>query len=133
VADLDSREFAKREKAGQELCKRGADAVPVLREVLRAGPSLEVTRRIEALLDKPDLRNWPADTVRDIRAIHTLEQMGTEAALRHLESKEAIELVFIHPPTPSVNTNANLEYHEYQSVTHWRRRTYWYSLMTPHP
>jgi len=62
-------------------------------------------------------------------AIHEME---TDQLLG-IRAPNSRELVFIHPPTPSVNTNVNLEYHEYQSATPWLSSPYWYSLMTPHP
>lgn len=52
LADLDSEQFQTREKAELGLQKMGQDAKPFLRAALKAGPALEVRRRLEELLDK---------------------------------------------------------------------------------
>jgi hypothetical protein len=52
LRDLDSEDFAVRERASQELQRLGNDAKPLLRDALQAAPALESRRRIEALLDR---------------------------------------------------------------------------------
>lgn len=51
LADLSSDSFAARDKASQELEKLGQDAKPFVREALKAGPTPEARRRLQALLD----------------------------------------------------------------------------------
>src|SRR5262249_44231733 len=52
VAELDDDSFETRQAASRELEKLGAAAKPLLRETLKARPSPEVRRRINALLAK---------------------------------------------------------------------------------
>jgi len=52
VRDLDDGSFMVREEASRALEKLGAAAKPLLREALKASPSAEVRRRIEAVLAK---------------------------------------------------------------------------------
>jgi hypothetical protein len=76
VSDLDSEQFATREKALQELEKLGDRAAGALHKVLAGKPSLEVQRRIEQLLAKQP----GVDYLRAVRALEALEQMGTPEA-----------------------------------------------------
>jgi WD40 repeat protein len=82
LADLDSDEFAVREKATRQLENAGEAAEPALRKVLGEKPSLEVWRRVEKLLAK--LRPAP-EGLRPYRALAVLEQAGTPEARRVLE------------------------------------------------
>jgi len=56
IADLDSNQFDTREKATEALTKLGAGAEAALRQKLADKPPLEMTKRIEGLLEKIDLR-----------------------------------------------------------------------------
>jgi WD40 repeat protein len=85
IADLDSPEFAVREKATDDLARMGRAAQPALGKARAAKPSLEATRRLESLLDalkKPE--NVP-DHLDIRRAIETLETIGGATARRALE------------------------------------------------
>jgi RNA polymerase sigma factor (sigma-70 family) len=86
VDDLDSGEFTVRQEASRELKTRGASAEAALRAALQRGVSLEARRRIEKLLD--DLRNQPlaGESVRTLRALTVLEQLGTPEARRQLRA-----------------------------------------------
>jgi hypothetical protein len=84
VAELDSSRFAVREKATHELADLGELAEPALRKALAHKPSLEVTRRLEQLLQRVEPIS-KTDTVRNLRAIEVLEQIGT-SSVRALES-----------------------------------------------
>ena len=78
LADLDSEQFAVREKAMQQLEKLGDRAATELRKALAGNPPLEVRRRIEQLLEK---QNGP-EHIRMVRALETLERIGTAEARR---------------------------------------------------
>jgi RNA polymerase sigma factor (sigma-70 family) len=76
LADLDSDQFAVRDKAMQELEKLGDRAATELRKALDRKPTLEVKRRIEQLLEKQQ----GAEHIRVVRALETLEEIGTSEA-----------------------------------------------------
>lgn len=79
IADLDDERFAVRDKASVELKKLEDRAEPALRKALAGQPSLEVRRRIQALLEE---LNHPlsAEQLREVRAVEALEQIGTLSA-----------------------------------------------------
>jgi RNA polymerase sigma factor (sigma-70 family) len=85
LADLDSREFAVRQNASRELKQIGDRAEPELRAALEGKPSLEFRRRIQEILDRPQLPPAP-ESIRRLRALHVLEQVGTPEALRLLQA-----------------------------------------------
>jgi hypothetical protein len=76
LADLDSEQFAVREKAMHQLEKLGDRVTTELRKSLAGNPSPEVKRRIEQLLEKPN----GADHLRMVRALETLEYIGMAEA-----------------------------------------------------
>jgi hypothetical protein len=78
IADLSSAQFPVRDRAMRELEKLGEAAGPALRKAAGGDHPLEVKRRLEGLLDK--LTNWPAATLRQVRAVEALEHTGTPAA-----------------------------------------------------
>jgi RNA polymerase sigma factor (sigma-70 family) len=80
IADLDSDEFAVRERATRELAGLGEQAEPVLREALKKSPSPEVRRRMQDLLGR--LRGVPPapDLLRSLRAVEVFEHVGTPQA-----------------------------------------------------
>jgi dipeptidyl aminopeptidase/acylaminoacyl peptidase len=82
IADLDSTEFAVREKAVQELAKRGEAVEGALRKALEDRPSLEVRQRLKLLLEKLQGVN----RLRMLRAVEVLEHLGTVEARRLLET-----------------------------------------------
>jgi hypothetical protein len=85
IADLDSDQFAVRQKASQELEKLGDDAVPALREKLKDQPALEARQRMEELLEKLDGPNPSPTQLRIIRAVQVLEQIADAPARKLLE------------------------------------------------
>ena len=91
IADLDSDEFEKREKASKELEKLGKAAETALREALAGRPSLEARLRLGRLLKPLGDKNPTAEQQRDVRAVRVLEQMGTPQAKKLLDvlSKES--------------------------------------------
>ncbi|HYT88133.1 MAG TPA: sigma-70 family RNA polymerase sigma factor [Gemmataceae bacterium] len=79
IADLDNKNFRVRDAAFKALCEAGETATPVVEEALAAQPSLEVSRRLQQVLDA--LRRSPTpDAVRLIRAVQALELAGTPEA-----------------------------------------------------
>jgi hypothetical protein len=78
-ADLDSRQFAVRERATQELEKLGQPAEAELRRMLgRPGLSAEFRRRAEHILDKVQIPRGAA--LQQLRAVEVLERIGTPEA-----------------------------------------------------
>src|SRR5262249_53971364 len=81
IADLDSAEFAVRQRATGKLEKLAELAGPALRKAVDdKRPSLEVQRRINRLLARIEELALPAGTLRPWRAIETLEAIGTPEA-----------------------------------------------------
>ncbi|HEV3259806.1 MAG TPA: hypothetical protein VG013_23260 [Gemmataceae bacterium] len=84
IADLDSKRFPTRKRATVELEALTKLAGPALRKALAGGPSLEVRRRIEILLEKAKDSELPPAWVRLLRAVEVLEQVGTPEARKVL-------------------------------------------------
>jgi hypothetical protein len=84
LADLDSDQFDARERAAKQLTEFEELAEPALRGALKANPSLEKRRRIELLLSTPKTVRSP-ETLRHLRAIQVLEQVGNGDARQVLE------------------------------------------------
>jgi WD40 repeat protein len=83
TGELDSAQFAVREKATKELAELGDLAEPALRAA-HAGPiNLEARQRVGRLLER--LAAPPPNRLRALRAIAVLEQIGTAEARRLLE------------------------------------------------
>ncbi len=89
LADLDSNNFDRREAATRELA-RGVLAESALRKALAHSPSLELRRRLEAVLEA--LPDWPEknpELLRSVRAIWVLQRIGTPQARALLEKLAA--------------------------------------------
>jgi hypothetical protein len=84
IADLDNDKFQTREHAFNELRKLGAIPFEQLRAKLKANPSLETRRRIEALLTQIDSSPPAADLLRQLRSIQVMEAIHSEKALKLL-------------------------------------------------
>jgi hypothetical protein len=84
LKDLDSDQFAVREKATAELQKLGELAEPALRRILEGKPTLEQRRRIEPILAELDAKLPAGDALRSLRAARVLEYVGTSEARRLL-------------------------------------------------
>jgi WD40 repeat protein len=82
IADLDSAEFAVREKAVRELELQGEGAEGALRKVIEGSPSLEVRQQVKLLLEKltGEVR------MRTLRAVEVLEHLDTVPSRRFLET-----------------------------------------------
>jgi dipeptidyl aminopeptidase/acylaminoacyl peptidase len=84
VADLDSDDFAVREKATAELVKLGDRAVGALHQVLKETTSAEAGRRIQEVLRGRG--NLTPEHLLATRAAEVLESIGTPEARQLLES-----------------------------------------------
>lgn len=84
LAELDSDQFAMRDKATRDLEELGELAEAALREMLAAKPSLEARRRSEELLTKLRGPLPGGKRLRAFRAVEVLEHAGTELARRLL-------------------------------------------------
>jgi hypothetical protein len=76
IVDLDSRDFAKRQRASSELADAIEAAAPALRRVLAAKPTREQRRRIEALLLGLDPTR-STEQLRRLRTVRLLEEMDS--------------------------------------------------------
>jgi hypothetical protein len=79
LADLDSEDFAVRERAGRRLAKWGDSAEPLLIQALRSNASLELRRRAEGLLEE-----LATEHLRAGRALEVLEWLNTPESRRLL-------------------------------------------------
>jgi hypothetical protein len=84
LADLDSDDFAVRDKATKQLQKMGEAALPGLRKALAGQPPPELRRRAERLLD--DLSGGTFEQLYTLRALEVLEHIGSPEARRLLET-----------------------------------------------
>jgi WD40 repeat protein len=83
--DLASEQFAVREKAQAELEELGDLAEPALRQALTNKPTLEVRRRVLAVLERLRGPVTRAEMLRSLRAVAVLEDIATPPARRLLE------------------------------------------------
>jgi hypothetical protein len=79
IADLDSERFGVRDPAAKELAMLTWGFESAIRRALERKLSLEVRRRLEALLAAPQ-EVPPARALRTLRAIQVLERIGIPAA-----------------------------------------------------
>jgi hypothetical protein len=84
IVDLDSGSFTVRETAAKNLVRVRFDAEPLLRQALQNKPSLEVRRRLEALLAGP-MPNEPCESLARLRALEALEYIGDKQAYQVVE------------------------------------------------
>jgi RNA polymerase sigma factor (sigma-70 family) len=83
LMELDSEEFAARDRAARALEKIGEVALPALRQVLAGKPSLEMRRRVELLVDKVEALD--GERLRAIRAVEALERIASHEAQKVLQ------------------------------------------------
>src|SRR5262249_23115636 len=86
LRQLDSEQFREREAAGKELENLGRLAEPALRQALESKPSLEVRRRLEELLAKVVEQALPPESLRRLRALQVVEQIGSAQARELLKA-----------------------------------------------
>lgn len=85
IRNLDSVRFAERQASAKELARLASRFRAKLRKALSEPATLEVKRRIEAILaDAP--RQLPLESLRTVRCIQILERIGTPDARRQLGS-----------------------------------------------
>jgi WD40 repeat protein len=86
LADLEDKDFEKREKAEERLVQIGDLAITALEKVLAGNPGLESRKRIEHILDAIVTEEQPRpEVLRTLRAIEVLERLGSPAARQALE------------------------------------------------
>jgi hypothetical protein len=86
VADLDSPDFAVRERAVEGLSALGDAAGPALQKTLAGGPGPQVRRRLGPLVQSYEGPVAVPEALRALRALEVLEQVGTPEARRLLEA-----------------------------------------------
>jgi dipeptidyl aminopeptidase/acylaminoacyl peptidase len=86
IADLDSNQFAVRQKAAEELEKLGELAEPVLEKALASNSSPEAKRRAGPLLEKLRAPITAGPKLQTLRTIEVLEHIGTPEAQEVLQT-----------------------------------------------
>ncbi len=84
LTDLDSEQFAVRQKAQEELEKLGDLAEPALRKALEDKPTLEVLKRVQAILERQRSPVTKPEVLQALRGVAVLEDIGTPEARRLL-------------------------------------------------
>ena len=84
IKDLGSNQFSIRQKALTALEACGESAESALRQALKQGPTVEVRRRVELLLQKIDQGILPMEQLRSLRALTVLEHSGREDARKRV-------------------------------------------------
>jgi WD40 repeat protein len=80
LKDLDHADFPVREVASSQLRKHVDVVAPALRKALADNPPLEVHRRLSQLIEQAEQGRWAPDSLRVLRAIEVLEQVGSPEA-----------------------------------------------------
>jgi hypothetical protein len=101
IVDLDSNVFTTRKKAEDELEKMGELAETAIRKALDDKPSLEVQKRLDALLAKTVSGGPPTATqLRILRALEVLESAATP------EAREVLKTIAAGAPGARVTRDA---------------------------
>jgi hypothetical protein len=80
LSQLDSREFATREEATNQIRAMTETALPVIRRAMDRPLSLEVRHRLADLLEESDSPVLSGELLRSLRVISILEHYGTSEA-----------------------------------------------------
>ncbi len=96
IGDLNSDNFATRQKATTELRRLGAAAGSKLATVLQAQPGLEMAGRVKNLLAALRQQTLEADALRALRAVEALERVSSAEARQILEAM-AQRCVWLQP------------------------------------
>jgi WD40 repeat protein len=86
LKELASGQFSVRDRANRGLEKLGELAEPALKKAVAANPPLEVQRRLEKLLARLNGPVTAPEQLRVLRAVETLEYIGSDAARRLLQA-----------------------------------------------
>src|SRR5262249_14635384 len=86
IDDLDSGEFAVRDRAERDLAQLAQLAEAALREAPKGKPSLEAFRRSERLLERLEEPVGDPEQLRGLRAVEVLERIGTPEAIEALRA-----------------------------------------------
>jgi len=89
IADLDDDNFATREQASADLARAGPSVGPALRKALTGKTSAEARRRLMELVAPLDEQMNGPDGIRTLRAIETLERIGTAEARKVFQELQA--------------------------------------------
>jgi hypothetical protein len=84
LSRLDSESFAEREEASQQLLALGEQTLPLLRQALKDGLSLEAKKRIEGVIESLSRLPTP-EQLRLLRALAVLEWSNRPEAVEHLQ------------------------------------------------
>jgi RNA polymerase sigma factor (sigma-70 family) len=95
IADLDSEQFAVRQKAAMSLDELGEAAESSVRSALDGKVTLEVRQRLQKYLEKRE-----SDMIRKVRAVEVLEFMGTA------EARALLQALTRESPNPQVGEAA---------------------------
>jgi RNA polymerase sigma factor (sigma-70 family) len=87
LADLEDERYEVRDAASRELAQLRDHAEPRLRRTLEGSPSLEIRRRLEAILAEP--KHPTTEALRTLRSIALLERIGTPEARQVLKKLAA--------------------------------------------
>ncbi|HMC65360.1 MAG TPA: hypothetical protein VKI65_10520, partial [Gemmataceae bacterium] len=98
--DLDSNEFATRQRADRELEELEELAEPALRKAVAENAAPEVRRRAETLLAKLDTNPPSAKILQALRAVEVLEHSGTP------EAQELLKRLAISTPAARLTQEA---------------------------
>jgi hypothetical protein len=85
LADLEDKDFVARQQAMRELAALGELVEPALRQAAESPGALERSRRLALLLRKLEEHRLAPAVVRDLRAVETLEKIGTDDAKKLLQ------------------------------------------------
>jgi WD40 repeat protein len=83
---LNDPKFSVRDRASAELAQLGELARSAMEKKLAAKPTLEMRKRLEALLSKLDAPVTRPEILRGLRAVEVLERIGTKEAMQILET-----------------------------------------------
>jgi hypothetical protein len=86
LANLDSDQFAERERASVDLEQLNDLAASAMKKALADKPSLEMRRRLEPLLAKLKRPYTSAERLRTLRALEALEHIGNDDAKKILHT-----------------------------------------------
>jgi hypothetical protein len=100
IVNLNHEEFQIRDKATKELELLHELAAPALEKALKAQPSPEARRRLEALLERVQHHRLPGGTARAIRAVEVLE------AINGPEARQLLEALAIGAPEAQLTKDA---------------------------